>query len=95
MSHGGYPLDADDLIRRLFAAQNALDPDSDPGDLTIEVQDDFPMVAASQGRDDVPADRLYGESTWVGGSVIGVLNMMVEYYESLVSKRSSTEGSPS
>lgn len=38
----------DEIIKEGFRLQEKHDPDSDPGDLSIEVQDDMPMVAVYQ-----------------------------------------------
>lgn len=35
---------ADTMVKRVFTAMNSRDPNSDPGDLTITVQDDSPLV---------------------------------------------------
>lgn len=42
------PATADSLIAALFAAQNQLRPDEDPGDVAIGVQDDMPLVTVVQ-----------------------------------------------
>lgn len=68
----------DELVQRLFRAQEALDPDADPGDLTILVQDDMPLVEVTQfGRDEHRA----------GGTVFGVLRQAVDTYEHMVAQR--------
>lgn len=36
--------DADRLVQQLFDLLEEEDPDSDPGDLTIDIQDDMPLV---------------------------------------------------
>jgi hypothetical protein len=38
----------DELVAEIFRIQNERNPDSDPGDLTIEIQDDLPMVLVWQ-----------------------------------------------
>lgn len=66
--------DCDALIGRLFQVQQWLDPDRDPGDLHISVQDDIPLVTATQhkGNGDL----------WYDSTIVSVLTRMVEHYES-------------
>jgi hypothetical protein len=38
----------DELIAEIFRIQEERNPDEDPGDITIDVQDDMPLVMVSQ-----------------------------------------------
>jgi hypothetical protein len=38
----------DEIVNEIFRLQNERDPDSDPGDLGIIIQDDIPMVEVTQ-----------------------------------------------
>lgn len=38
----------DEIVSEIFRIQNERDPDSDPGDLTIDIQDDMAMVLVFQ-----------------------------------------------
>lgn len=38
----------DEIIAEIFRLQNDWAPDADPGDLTIDVQDDMPLVIVHQ-----------------------------------------------
>jgi hypothetical protein len=38
----------DELVAEIFRIQDERNPDADPGDLTIEIQDDIPMVLITQ-----------------------------------------------
>ena len=40
----------DELVTEIFRIQQERNPDGDPGDLTIEVQDDMPLVMVRQSR---------------------------------------------
>jgi hypothetical protein len=40
----------DELVAEIFRIQNERNPDADPGDLTIEIQDDMPMVLVWQAK---------------------------------------------
>lgn len=43
---------ADQLVNALFTMQQKVDPEADPGDLTILIQDDMPLVEVYQhGRE--------------------------------------------
>lgn len=50
----------DELVAEIFKLQLERSPDSDPGDLTIEVQDDSSLVMVSQFR--VISDKELAES---------------------------------
>lgn len=65
--------DCDALIGRLFQVQKWLDPDRDPGDLHISVQDDIPLVTITQHKDN--------RDWWYDATVASVLSRMVEHYE--------------
>lgn len=68
---------ADELVGRIFAAQERLDADSDPGDLHISVQDDMPLAVVSQNRD--PWKPFYGRT------IVEALTKAAEHYEAAVS----------
>ena len=38
----------DELVQEIFRLQDERDPDSDPGDLTIEIQDDMMLAVVRQ-----------------------------------------------
>lgn len=38
----------DELINEIFKIQEARNPDADPGDITIDIQDDMPLVMVRQ-----------------------------------------------
>ncbi len=40
----------DEIVTEIFKIQQLRNPDSDPGDLTIAVQDDMPLVVVGQPR---------------------------------------------
>lgn len=40
----------DEIVNEIFRIQNERDPSSDPGDMTIGIQDDIPLVEVSQDR---------------------------------------------
>jgi len=52
----------DELVQQIFATQLEINSDADPGDLTIIIQDDLPMVEVRQPRHlesyETPADWL-------------------------------------
>ncbi len=46
------PLHPDQLVGEIFRLQNELDPDGDPGDMLIDIQDDSALVIVAQhGKD--------------------------------------------
>jgi hypothetical protein len=59
--------DPDALVRAIFATQNERWPDDDPGDITIEIQDDSDMVTLSQDFHGL------GDAMTFGTSVMDVL----------------------
>lgn len=52
----------DELVAAIFKVQSERSPDSDPGDLTIEVQDDMPLVMVSQLQFHVVSEEELAES---------------------------------
>jgi predicted PolB exonuclease-like 3'-5' exonuclease len=40
----------DELVAEIFRIQEERDPDSDPGDMDITIQDDMPLVIVRQQR---------------------------------------------
>lgn len=38
----------DEIVAEIFRIQNEADPDADPGDITIDIQDDMDMVIVTQ-----------------------------------------------
>ena len=51
----------DELVTEIFRFQQKRNPDSDPGDLTIEVQDDMPLVMVRQSRMWIEARESFSE----------------------------------
>lgn len=66
----------DRMVRRIFTAMNRHDPDGDPGDLNIRVQDDSPLVEVWLDRD----PRLWLSA---GDSVQEALKTAVEGLETI------------
>lgn len=70
----------DELVRRIFAAQQEADPDGDPGDLAIviEVQDDMPLVTIGQHRLQAQGDSFAAQlvPAGAGGSIQEALEAM-------------------
>lgn len=48
----------DELVSEIFRIQNERGPDSDPGDLTIDIQDDMAMVLVFQYNWDMDGEPL-------------------------------------
>ena len=48
----------DELINEIFAIQQTRNPDADPGDITIDIQDDTPLVMVRQDRG--PTNNRFG-----------------------------------
>jgi hypothetical protein len=61
----------DDLVNELFALQNAANPDDDPGDLSIDVQDDSALHAVFQR----------GRMIAYGGSIQEALEQAVQNWK--------------
>lgn len=57
----------DEIITEIFRVQNEHDPDADPGDISIDVQDDMPLVLVYQDR--FTAERFGRSHIGTGGTV--------------------------
>jgi len=49
----------DELVQLIFRIQQERNPSADPGDMTIMIQDDMPLVMVSQ-------DRMMTDADWKG-----------------------------
>ena len=76
----------DELVAAIFKAQNKLRPDEDPGDLTITVQDDMPLVEVHNAGLEKDQEEAFGIFTHCfGDSIQYALENALDIYESEVS----------
>lgn len=62
----------DEIIQEIFKIQQERNPDSDPGDMTITVQDDMPLVNVAQHLwESDYADKSFSEFIMLAQGVFG------------------------
>lgn len=84
----------DELIAEIFRIQEERDPDADPGDIDITIQDDMPLVVVGQDRAfsiTEPIDPVGGRKETYGDSIQQALETLLQ--EVIDGRPSTRQGS--